>query len=93
MLLGKGLGNLQISRILMVGERTVKHHLTHILRKLGVQSRLQAGLVAAEHVFLDGSMAQLNRLTEPARPLPSPAGSYGQPPAGSATPPHRPASP
>jgi DNA-binding NarL/FixJ family response regulator len=60
MLLERGHDNLQISRILMVGERTVKLHLTHILRKLGVQSRLQAGLVAAEHVFLGGSVAQLN---------------------------------
>src|SRR6266567_6994147 len=61
MLLERGLDNLQISRLLNVGERTVKLHLTHILGKLGIQSRLQAGLVAAEHVFLDGSAAQANR--------------------------------
>jgi DNA-binding CsgD family transcriptional regulator len=92
MLLERGLDNLQISRILMVGERTVKVHLTHVLRKLGVQSRLQAGLVAAEHVFLDGSLAQLDRLTEATRSLPSPAGYHCRPPAGSATPPNQPGS-
>lgn len=61
MLLERGLDNLQISRLLKIGERTVKLHLTHILRKLGIQSRLQAGLVAAEHVFLDRSATRLNR--------------------------------
>jgi DNA-binding NarL/FixJ family response regulator len=60
MLLERGFDNLQISRLLDVGERTVKLHLTHILQKLGVESRLQAGLVAAEHVFLDRSAEQLN---------------------------------
>jgi DNA-binding NarL/FixJ family response regulator len=59
MLLERGLGNLQISQLLGVCERTVKAHLTQILRKLGVQSRLQAGLVAAEHMFLADSAADL----------------------------------
>jgi ATP/maltotriose-dependent transcriptional regulator MalT len=60
MLLERGFDNLQISRLLDVGERTVKLHLTHILQKLGVESRLQAGLVAAEHAFLDRSAEQLS---------------------------------
>jgi DNA-binding NarL/FixJ family response regulator len=30
----------------------VKLHVTSILRKLGVHSRLQAGLVSAEHALL-----------------------------------------
>jgi DNA-binding NarL/FixJ family response regulator len=58
-LLERGLDNIQISRLLGVGDRTVKAHLTQILRKLGVQSRLQAGLVAAEHTFLDDSAADV----------------------------------
>jgi DNA-binding NarL/FixJ family response regulator len=69
MLLERGLDNLKISRLLDIGERTVKLHLTQILRKLGVESRLQAGLVAAEHVFLDASAAQLNRQGQ-SRPKP-----------------------
>ena len=51
-LLGEGLDNRKISLSLEVGERTVKLHVTSILRKLGVQSRLQAGLVSAEHALL-----------------------------------------
>ena len=52
LLLGEGLDNRKISLSLRVAERTVKLHVTSILRKLGVQSRLQAGLVSAEHALL-----------------------------------------
>jgi DNA-binding CsgD family transcriptional regulator len=52
LLLGEGLDNRKISLSLGVGERTVKLHVTSILRKLGLESRLQAGLAAAEHAFL-----------------------------------------
>jgi DNA-binding CsgD family transcriptional regulator len=52
LLLGEGLDNHKISRLLGVGERTVKLHVTRILRKLGLESRLQAGLAAAEHALL-----------------------------------------
>ena len=51
-LLGEGLNNRKISLSLGVGERTVKLHVTCILRKLGLESRLQAGLAAAEHALL-----------------------------------------
>jgi len=47
-LLGEGFDNRMISQLLSLSERTVKFHVTAILRKLGVQSRLQAGLGAAE---------------------------------------------
>jgi DNA-binding NarL/FixJ family response regulator len=52
LLLGEGLDNRKISLCLGVGERTVKLHVTSVLSKLGVQSRLQAGLVSAEHALL-----------------------------------------
>jgi DNA-binding NarL/FixJ family response regulator len=52
LLLGEGFDNRKISRSLGVGERTVKLHVTRILRKLGLESRLQAGLAAAEHTLL-----------------------------------------
>ncbi|GIH99453.1 response regulator transcription factor [Planobispora takensis] len=45
-LLGHGYDNRSISRALEISERTVKRHVTAILGKLNLQSRLQAGLVA-----------------------------------------------
>lgn len=44
-LLGEGLSNQQIARRLRISEPTVRAHVTHLLAKLGVRSRLQAGLV------------------------------------------------
>jgi ATP/maltotriose-dependent transcriptional regulator MalT len=46
-LLGMGLSNRCISAVLAIGERTVKTFVGHILAKLGLESRLQAGLAAA----------------------------------------------
>src|SRR5690348_12073948 len=45
-LLGRGYDNRSMARILGISERTVKRHITAILAKLGLESRLQAGLVA-----------------------------------------------
>ena len=44
--LGAGYDNRSIARELCVSERTVKRHVTVILAKLGLESRLQAGLAA-----------------------------------------------
>jgi DNA-binding NarL/FixJ family response regulator len=56
-LLAIGRANKEIARDLMIGEKTVKTHVSNILGKLGVQSRTQAalhavriGLVPAEQV-------------------------------------------
>ncbi|MEV6973281.1 LuxR C-terminal-related transcriptional regulator [Kitasatospora sp. NPDC093806] len=46
LLLGTGLGNLPIARHLGITERTVKKHVTSILGKLDLRSRLEAGLLA-----------------------------------------------
>ncbi|MER5531751.1 LuxR C-terminal-related transcriptional regulator [Streptomyces sp. NPDC002677] len=51
-LLGRGLSNHGISAALHVTERTVKSHVTHILAKLQLDSRLQAGLVAQAYTHL-----------------------------------------
>jgi DNA-binding NarL/FixJ family response regulator len=45
-LLAMGRANKEIARELDIGEKTVKTHVSHILGKLGVQSRTQAALYA-----------------------------------------------
>ena len=45
-LLAQGWANKQIARHLMIGEKTVKTHVSNILGKLGVPSRTQAALFA-----------------------------------------------
>lgn len=41
-MLAQGLTNKQIAERLNLGEKTVKHHLTLIYKRLGVKSRTQA---------------------------------------------------
>lgn len=45
-LLGNGSSNRGIARHLRITERTAKAHVARIMAKLGVESRLQAGLVS-----------------------------------------------
>lgn len=45
-LLSYGYSNRQIAHLLKFSERTAKRHVSEILRKLRLESRLQAGLVA-----------------------------------------------
>jgi DNA-binding NarL/FixJ family response regulator len=47
-LLAAGRANKEIARALSIGEQTVKTHVSNILSKLGVQSRTQAALYAAQ---------------------------------------------
>jgi DNA-binding NarL/FixJ family response regulator len=46
-LLAKGYANKEIAQALVIGEKTVKTHVSNILSKLGVTSRTQAALYAA----------------------------------------------
>jgi DNA-binding NarL/FixJ family response regulator len=48
-MLGSGSDNRAIARELEISEATVKAHITKVLVKLQVTSRLQAALVAAHH--------------------------------------------
>ncbi len=47
-LLAQGQSNKQIARTLVIGEKTVKTHVSNILAKLNVQSRTQAALYAVK---------------------------------------------
>jgi DNA-binding NarL/FixJ family response regulator len=54
-LLGAALTNREISRRLVISEKTVKHHVSAVLRKLGVPDRTQAALVAVRSGLGRGS--------------------------------------
>ncbi|MFH8516646.1 response regulator transcription factor [Streptomyces gelaticus] len=49
MLIGGAAGNRAIARRLGIAERTVKAHLSSIMGKVGVSSRLEAALFAYAH--------------------------------------------
>ena len=51
-LIAEGLSNKEISTALSISEPTVKKHVGHILVKLGLQDRLQAGLHIARHPLI-----------------------------------------
>lgn len=48
-LIARGASNKEIARELGIAETTVKIHVQHVLRKLGLSSRVQAAVYAAEH--------------------------------------------
>lgn len=52
-LLAKGLSNKEIANTLVIGEKTVKTHVSNILSKLGLSSRTQAALHAARIGLVD----------------------------------------
>ena len=58
-LLGLGYDNRSLARTLQVSERTAKRHVTAILAKLGLESRLHAGLTALLTLTLSLSPPEL----------------------------------
>jgi DNA-binding NarL/FixJ family response regulator len=70
-LLAEGLSNKEISTALSISEPTVKKHVGHILGKLGLQDRLQAGLHIARNPLIVARRTDLRRRhpsAEAARP-------------------------
>jgi DNA-binding NarL/FixJ family response regulator len=49
-LIGEGLTNRQIGKKLYLSEKTVKNHISRLLAKLGVERRIQAAVIAAQHI-------------------------------------------
>jgi DNA-binding NarL/FixJ family response regulator len=56
----KGLTNKEIARALNLREKTVKHHMTHIMQKLGVRNRLEAALIGQKRQRLSGSFPPMD---------------------------------
>ncbi|UJW30541.1 response regulator transcription factor [Saccharothrix sp. AJ9571] len=56
--LGKGLSNGEIAQYLHLAETTVKKHLTQAMRKIGVPSRLRAGLYARRHYLHESEFGE-----------------------------------
>ncbi|SDN07945.1 response regulator [Streptomyces wuyuanensis] len=48
-LIGRGMTNREIGKELYLSEKTVKNHISRLLSKLGVERRVQAAVIAAQH--------------------------------------------
>ncbi|MET7878409.1 MULTISPECIES: response regulator transcription factor [Micromonospora] len=77
--LGCGMANAEVARNLTISERTVKHHVTEIMAKLGLESRLKVGIVACI-TLLTSEAADSQQSAPPATPPATPPGVGG--PAG-----------
>jgi DNA-binding NarL/FixJ family response regulator len=49
-LVAQGLSNKEVGRKLDLQEKTVKHYMTSILQKLHVRNRVEAAMLAREHL-------------------------------------------
>ncbi|MDU0291958.1 response regulator transcription factor [Saccharothrix longispora] len=66
--LGEGLSNHQIGRKLHIGETTVKTHVSRVLTKLDLRSRVQAAILAQDAGLLGGRAGGGQVSDGPARP-------------------------
>jgi DNA-binding NarL/FixJ family response regulator len=60
-LVGAGVANKQIAHLLGISAKTVKSHLTHIFRHIGVTDRLQAAVWARAHGIVDDGPKRVGR--------------------------------
>src|SRR5690606_2123511 len=65
--LGRGLSNAQIAQDLAISEATAKTHVSRVLGKLGVASRVQAALIARDRLGDGGCPRRLTRRARAAR--------------------------
>ena len=72
-LIAEGLSNKEISTALSISEPTVKKHVGHILEKLGLQDRLQAGL----HIARNPLLIRRTQATQATPAAEKPAGPAG----------------
>lgn len=56
-----GLSNAEIGEELFISEKTVKNHITNILRKLGLTDRTQAAVYALRHGLVEASEVPVRR--------------------------------
>ena len=54
-LIGRGLANRDIARALVLSPKTVDHHVSAVLRKVGVADRGAAARAATRHAAQDGA--------------------------------------
>lgn len=52
-LLGQGKNNKDISKILNISDKTVKNHVTHVLKKINVEDRTQAAVFAVKNSLVN----------------------------------------
>lgn len=70
--IARGQSNAEIGTSLRISPRTVKKHLEHIFKKLGVKTRLAAAVKAGE-VYLSGAAGARQRFARPFRRSHAPA--------------------
>ena len=60
-LVGRGMNNKEIAKELTIGEATVRHHLSSVYSKLGVEDRLNLAIFAYQHGIVTPPERSANR--------------------------------